>query len=236
MKSVLDALQDSLTAKSDTAHRDQLIRFFKGQRVNPIGVGSKDMNAIVADVWRDIKGREKTRTLELCEALWATEILEKGHIACKLASRLGKRLEVEDFPRFERWLHTTIDNWAHCDDLCTHALGDILFRFPEKLASTDLWHKSDNRWVRRGLAVSMLPSLKAGQHLEHSLAIADRLLMDEDELVLKGYGWMLKVAGQAFPDDVFAFVLQRRDRMPRVPLRYAIEKLPSDMRAEAMKK
>ncbi|HKK22035.1 MAG TPA: DNA alkylation repair protein, partial [candidate division Zixibacteria bacterium] len=59
---------------------------------------------------------------------------------------------------------------------------------------------------------------------------------DDDYLVQKGYGWMLKEASQRFPRDIFRFVLERKDRMPRIALRYAIEKLPASQRSQAMKR
>ena len=62
------------------------------------------------------------------------------------------------------------------------------------------------------------------------------LLHDEDDLVRKGYGWMLKEASRAWPNEVLEFVLQRRAKMPRIALRYAIELLPPDWRKRAMRR
>jgi len=66
--------------------------------------------------------------------------------------------------------------------------------------------------------------------------VADSLLEDQDDLVRKGYGWLLREASKARPDEVFAFVMARRDRMPRVALRCAIELLPPQRRALAMQR
>ncbi|MCG3253336.1 MAG: DNA alkylation repair protein, partial [Candidatus Heimdallarchaeota archaeon] len=54
--------------------------------------------------------------------------------------------------------------------------------------------------------------------------------------VLKGYGWMLKEATKKFQDEVFEYVLKNKAKMPRVSLRYAIEKMPQEMRKQAMAK
>ncbi|MDC0336183.1 DNA alkylation repair protein [Pseudodesulfovibrio sp.] len=236
MRHLIDQIQRELRANADPQHRDQLVWFFKEQPVDPIGVRSKEMNILVARFWREIKAWDKEQIWTLCDALWETIILENGHLACKFAFRVDKRLDSVDFDIFSGWLHNHIYNWAHCDDLCAKALGEILVRYPTTIDETANWHASPNRWVRRGLAVSMLPSLKKNMHIDHTLDVADRLLLDEDDLVQKGYGWMLKVASQTCPDTVYQFVLDRRDRMPRTALRYAIEKLPADMRKEAMKK
>ena len=59
---------------------------------------------------------------------------------------------------------------------------------------------------------------------------------DPDDLVQKGYGWMLKEIGKHNPEPVFEFVMKRKKTMPRTALRYAIEKLDPHLQAQAMKK
>lgn len=90
--------------------------------------------------------------------------------------------------------------------------------------------------MRRAAAVSLVVPAKRGEFLKDALAIADLLLRDEDDMVRKGYGWLLKEASRRHHDEVYAFVLARRTVMPRTALRYAIELMPPDLRAEAMRK
>ena len=52
----------------------------------------------------------------------------------------------------------------------------------------------------------------------------------------KGYGWMLKAASQSHQKEVFDYVMKNKKDMPRTALRYAIEKIPSDLRQSAMEK
>ena len=66
--------------------------------------------------------------------------------------------------------------------------------------------------------------------------IADILLEDLDDMVQKGYGWMLKVASQIHQKQVFTYVMKHKSQMPRTALRYAIEKMPKDLKAKAMEK
>jgi 3-methyladenine DNA glycosylase AlkD len=68
------------------------------------------------------------------------------------------------------------------------------------------------------------------------LEIADILLHDQDDMVQKGYGWMLKEASRTHQKEVFEYVLKHKDNMPRTALRYAIEKMPAELKNEAMKK
>jgi 3-methyladenine DNA glycosylase AlkD len=55
-------------------------------------------------------------------------------------------------------------------------------------------------------------------------------------MVQKGYGWMLKEASKPHQDEVYQYVLKHRKDMPRTALRYAIEKMPPEMKKEAMKR
>jgi 3-methyladenine DNA glycosylase AlkD len=55
-------------------------------------------------------------------------------------------------------------------------------------------------------------------------------------MVQKGYGWMLKAAGQTHEKEVFGYVISKKAIMPRTSLRYAIEKMPAELKAMAMAK
>jgi len=55
-------------------------------------------------------------------------------------------------------------------------------------------------------------------------------------MVQKGYGWMLKVASATHEQDVFNYVLKNKSRMPRTALRYAIEKMPKELKIKAMER
>jgi 3-methyladenine DNA glycosylase AlkD len=84
--------------------------------------------------------------------------------------------------------------------------------------------------------VSLVLPARKGEQLALVFQVADLLLEDEEDLVRKGYGWLLKVTSQSYPEEVYRYVMAKRGRMPRVSLRYAIEKLPEQMRQQAMAK
>jgi len=68
------------------------------------------------------------------------------------------------------------------------------------------------------------------------LDIADLLLTDNDDLVRKGYGWLLKESSRKHQKEVFDYVIRNRRAMPRTALRYAIELMPKELKADAMMK
>ena len=90
--------------------------------------------------------------------------------------------------------------------------------------------------MRRASAVSLIVPARRGKFLSDILEIADLLLTDGDDLVQKGYGWMLKAASQVHQFEIFSYVMTKKQVMPRTALRYAIEKMPADLKVQAMVK
>jgi len=129
-----------------------------------------------------------------------------------------------------------VDSWGGCDDLCTHALGDFVLRCPEFLPRVKEWARSENRWLRRASAVSLIYGARKGELLADIFDVADALLDDPDDMVQKGCGWLLKVASKRHEDEVFQYVMRNSETMPRLTLRYATEKMPEHRRRQAMGK
>jgi 3-methyladenine DNA glycosylase AlkD len=104
------------------------------------------------------------------------------------------------------------------------------------LSELKRWTKSKNRWMRRASAVSLIIPAKKGKFLKDIFEISDTLLEDKEDMVQKGYGWMLKVVSQAHQKEVFDYVMKNKAKMPRTALRYAIEKMPKSLKVKAMAK
>ncbi|HWR04307.1 MAG TPA: DNA alkylation repair protein [Humidesulfovibrio sp.] len=231
----LTDLRAEMVQCADPAHRDGLRWFFK-EAISPLGVRSSELNALVARRWRELRTLDPAVLLQMCNTLWQSDVFEDPTLASKWCSRAVSKLGPAAFETFEGWLSTRVNNWAHCDVLCTGCLGPLLMRHPELWERTLPWLASPNRWLRRGAAVSLVPPGRRGLFLDQVFHVADALLTDDDDLVRKGYGWMLKETSKAWPQEVLDFVLARRARMPRVALRYAIELMPADWRRKAMER
>jgi 3-methyladenine DNA glycosylase AlkD len=162
--------------------------------------------------------------------------MEESFVACNWAYNVRKQFESDDFDIFEEWVSTYVGNWASCDTLCNHSVGTFIAMYPEYLSGLKKWALSKNRWVKRASAVSLIIPARRGKFLDDIFIIADILHSDKDDMVQKGYGWMLKAASEAHPKDVFKYVMRKKATMPRTSLRYAIEKLPAELKAQAMAK
>jgi 3-methyladenine DNA glycosylase AlkD len=109
-------------------------------------------------------------------------------------------------------------------------------KYPERVADLKRWAISPNRWMRRAACVSLIVPAKHGAFLSDIFDLADLVLSDPDDMVLKGCGWLLKEASRRHPSEVFGYVMRNKVVMPRTALRYAIELMPKEMKAEAMKR
>jgi 3-methyladenine DNA glycosylase AlkD len=217
-------------------HRINAQRFFKEKLDQPWMLKGPVFKQLANDIWQTINEKFKKDIFDYCEELLASDLEARKGLAFDFAFRCRKDFSKSDFARFERWAKKHLTNWGTVDNLCCRALGHLLLMYPELIARTRKWAKSKNMWMRRASAVCLIVSLRKKQALAHAFEVADTLMMDEEDLVQKGYGWMLKEATHEFPDEVYRYVLKYRAVMPRTALRYAIEKLPPAMRKEAMKK
>jgi 3-methyladenine DNA glycosylase AlkD len=172
----------------------------------------------------------------LCEELYKSGYTEEAFIACNWANYKVDEYKSKDIETFENWLNKYIDNWAECDTLCNHTVGDYLEKYPSSVKILKKWAKSKNLWLRRAASVSLILPARKGDFLKEVFELSDILLLDKEDLVQKGYGWMLKEASRKHQKEVFDYVVKNKKVMPRTALRYAIEKMPKELRIVAMEK
>jgi 3-methyladenine DNA glycosylase AlkD len=209
--------------------------FFK-EEIKSLGIKVPVVNEIGKKLFKQIEHLSKETIFGYCEELLKSGYIEEAFVAYRWSDYLKKRYEPEDFAVFERWLSTYVSNWAECDTLCNHTIGTFVEKYPEHVEKLKEWTQSQNRWLKRGAAVTLVLPARKGLFLDDVLEIADKLLHEKDDLVQKGYGWMLKEASKKHQTTVFDYVIKNKETMPRTALRYAIEKMPQDLRKEAMNK
>lgn len=224
---------DTMKKSGSATVADASARFFK-EPVNFLGPKSADINRIQKSYMPQIKQLPRESVFALAGELMKKNYMESTSMAANIVYSVRAQFQPDDFYTFYKWLNQYITNWANCDILCNHSVNALLEMYPELPQKIYEWTQSDNRWVRRGAAVSFILSARHGRFIDEVFKISDALLCDTDEMVQKGYGWALKAAGEFAPQRVYDFVAARHDKMPRTAFRYAIEKLPPEMRASAM--
>ena len=235
MEDIINKLREILLANSDEKTKESSQNFFK-EKILFYGVKVPVVNKISKDFFKYLKEKHKDQVFELCEKLWQSGYIEESFVACNWTYALKKDFEPGDFTRFKEWIENYVSNWASCDTFCNHSVGDFLEMYPKYITELKKFTNSDNRWMRRASAVSLIIPARKGLFLNDIFEIADSLFTDTDDLVQKGYGWMLKAASQSDQQAVFDYVMKNKAIMPRTALRYAIEKMPKELKAMAMKK
>jgi 3-methyladenine DNA glycosylase AlkD len=235
MSEIINKIREVLIKNADEKTRLSGERFFK-EDVKLYGIKSANVSRISKEHYKNITDKSKSQIFSLCNELWKSGYMEESFVACNWAYNVRKQFEPDDFDIFEKWVSTYVGNWASCDTLCNHTVGTFVEMYPEYLSGLKKWAQSKNRWVKRASAVSLILPARRGKFLEDIFIIADILHSDKDDMVQKGYGWMLKAASEAHQKDVFNYVMRKKNTMPRTSLRYAIEKLPPELKAQAMAK
>lgn len=233
MERIIEELQSILISNSGEKTRISGERFFR-EEVKMHGLKSSLVESIARDYFKKLPDRTKGYVFGLCEELWKTGYMEESFIACNWSYSMKEEYMPEDFHQFERWVKKYLTNWASCDTLCNHTIGTFIEMYPSFLAELTKWANSENRWVKRASAVTLIIPARRGKFLNEIIGIADILHSDPDDMVQKGYGWMLKAASQAHQNEVFEYVIKKKGTMPRTALRYAIEKMPPNLKAKAM--
>jgi len=235
MISIINKIRQELKQNSDEKTQKTGQNFFK-EKIKFYGVKTAIVSKIGKEYFKAIKDKKKTEIFDLCEELWRSGYMEESFIACNWSYFIRKDYEPKDFEVFEKWVNNYVSNWASCDTLCNHTVGTFVEMYPEYLSDLKKWAKSKNRWMRRASAVSLIIPAKQGKFLKDIFEIADTLLLDQDDLVQKGYGWMLKAASHTHQKEIFDYIIKKKSIMPRTALRYAMEKMPKELRIKAMEK
>ena len=116
-----------------------------------------------------------------------------------------------------------INNWDLVDCSAEHIVGAHLF-YKDRKAIYQLI-RSRSLWDRRIGVMSTFHFVKR-EDFSDTLAIAELLLHDQEDLIHKAVGWMLREVGKRNGNVEERFLAKHYKDMPRTMLRYAIEKLP----------
>jgi 3-methyladenine DNA glycosylase AlkD len=233
MSRLVEVIRAELKANTDEKTQASAQKFFKEQLVF-YGVKTPLVRKIAKKYWREVKCLSKTEIFALCEELFRSGYSEEAFVVSNWLPNMIEKLTPSDLQTFKVWIERYINNWATCDAFCNHTIGDLIDKYPETLAKIKNWTESDNKWLRRAAAVSLILPARKGGFLHDVFEISDVLLCDKEDLVQKGYGWLLKEASKLHQKEVFDYILKHRKVMPRTSLRYAIELMPKDLKEKAM--
>jgi hypothetical protein len=123
--------------------------------------------------------------------------------------------------------HDRIDTWDLVDRSAIHVVGEYLVDKPRDILRE--LARSAKPMERRTAILSTYAFIRRDQ-LGDTYDIAETLATDPDDLVDKAVGWMLREAGKRDQDRLASFLDSHAATIPRVMLRYSIEKMDKSER------
>lgn len=126
-----------------------------------------------------------------------------------------------------------INNWDLIDTTTPHIVGAYLFDKDRSLLYE--FAASDNLWKRRISVLACFYFIKQNEY-DDGLKLAELLLEDNEDLIHKAVGWMLREIAKKDYGITCSFLDKFASCMPRTMLRYALEKFPLPTKQEYMVK
>jgi 3-methyladenine DNA glycosylase AlkD len=161
----------------------------------------------------------------VAEELFRGEVLEEKIFAVLLLQKLTGELGESEFRRFECWL-ARIRSWADHDALVHSLLGPMIAGNPTFSKHVFRWAKSRDPWHRRAACVALIQGTRRKMFFSEIVQLSNLLLVDEEDMVQKGLGWLLRETAKADPKRTVPYLFKIQDRAPRLVLRTACETLP----------
>src|SRR5580698_770713 len=167
--------------------------------------------------------------IEVADRLFSGPVLEERIAAVFLLEKLDPEFGDREFKLFESWLDR-ISSWADHDGLVHYLIAPMGAANPARAKAVFLWAKSPNRWPRRAACVALIRGARAKLFFPEITKLSNLLLADEDDMVRKGLGWLLRETAKFDAKRTVPFLMTIREQSPRLILRTACETLPEQQR------
>jgi len=161
----------------------------------------------------------------VADELFSGPVLEEKIFAVFLLEGQTASLGRREFRRFASWLDR-VTNWSDHDALVHDLLGPMVCGEPAYCVEVFRWARSRNRWRRRAACVALIRGARQKKFFVEIVRTSEMLLDDEDDMVQKGLGWLLREAAKYDARRTVPYLMKVRGRAPRLVLRTACETLP----------
>jgi 3-methyladenine DNA glycosylase AlkD len=173
--------------------------------------------------------------LRVADKLFAGRVLEEKVFAVFLLEKMTEEFDDAEFRLFESWL-PRISSWADHDGLVHYLIAPMVASKPDRTARVFRWAKSPERWHRRAACVALIQGTRRKMFFSEIRRLSDLLLSDEDDMVQKGLGWLLRETAKADAKRTVPYLMSIRKQAPRLLLRTACETLPPGVRNKILAK
>jgi 3-methyladenine DNA glycosylase AlkD len=210
-------------------HATGVQRFFKDE-IKSHGWYTADLRHAAVRFRRELrKERGLDFLVEVADHLFSGPVLEERIAAVFLLQKLDAEFGDREFKLFESWLDR-ISSWADHDGLVHYLISPMVAAKPTRAKEVFRWAKSSNRWRRRAACVALIRGARAKMLFPEITKLSDSLLTDEDDMVQKGLGWLLRETAKFDAKRTVPYLMKIRGHAPRLVLRTACETLPPTVR------
>jgi 3-methyladenine DNA glycosylase AlkD len=171
--------------------------------------------------------------VKVADKLFFGNVLEEKIAAVFLLEKMDAQFGDREFRTFESWLDR-ISSWADHDGLVHYLIAPMVAANPARVKDVFCWAKSRDRWHRRAACVAMIRGARAKMLFPEIVKLSDSLLGDQDDMVQKGLGWLLRETAKFDAQRTVPYLMKVRGRAPRLVLRTACETLPAATRARVL--
>jgi 3-methyladenine DNA glycosylase AlkD len=222
---IRQALKDGGSAK----HASGVQWFFKDE-IKSHGWYTADLRRAMRHCRHEIlREHDFDFLVQVADKLFFGRALEEKIAAVFLLEKMDSQFTDREFHMFESWLDR-ISNWADHDSLVHCLVAPMVAANPARVRSMFRWAKSPDRWNRRAACVALIRGARAKMFFPEIVKLSDSLLADQDDMVQKGLGWLLRETAKFDSARAVEYLMKIRGRAPRLVLRTACETLPSSMK------
>ena len=214
-------------------------RFFKPwEKVAFYGVATPDLRRLDRELYQRVRKSWHYRdAVAFGGILMRDRFIEAKALGLMLLARYQRHFEAGLARDAKLWLEANLgDNWAVTDQLSTQILSPLLVKFPTLEHEFAAWTASPNLWVRRAGVVTFVKLSGKGVYLDTVYPLVISLAGDQQDLMHKACGWLLREAGKADARRLERFLLAKGAALPRTTVRYAIERFPEARRRRILGK
>src|ERR1039458_10133386 len=230
---IADHIRRVLKDGGSAPHSEDVQHFFK-EEVQSRGWYTAELRKFAVRFRRSIaRERGMDFLVQVADKLFSGRILEEKVMAVFLLEKQTKKIDDDEFQLFASWLDR-VSSWADHDALAHYLLAPMVAADPARCRKVFLWAKSPNRWRRRAACVALIRGARERRLFEQIMRLSNELLHDEDDMVQKGLGWLLRETAKADPKRAVPYLMKIRKNAPRLVLRTACETLPVAMRKQVL--
>lgn len=232
---IADHIRRVLKDGGSAPHAEGVQHFFK-EEIKSRGWYTAELRKVAVRFRRAIQKERGTDFLvKVADDLFRGKVLEEKVFGVFLLQTLTDDFGDSEFRLFESWLDR-ISSWADHDGLVHYLIAPMIAAEPRRAAFVFRWAKSKNRWHRRAACVALIQGTRQELFFPQIVRLSNMLLSDEDDMVQKGLGWLLRVTAKADPKRTVPYLMKICGRAPRLVLRTACETLPLGTRKRILLK